>query len=308
MHVPGRPEEGAIGSPRLVKRNAMDGSRRPSQIYRRSEAPPESSSDGRLADRALIAVFLCAITLPLIGMVAGLDAKHTLEENRWLASPPEVRWSWGSLAQFPARAEAYFNDHFGFRTRLIQWLNYAKVAGLGVSPTPRVILGENGWLYYGAVELPYYRALTPLTEAELRSWQALLEDRRDWLAARGIKYLVVFAPNKSTIYPENMPRAYNRLDRLSRLDQLIAHLRSHTTLSVVDLRPALLEAKRREQVYYRTDTHWNNRGAYVGYAAIMESLSRWYPGLKPLPRSAFPDSHRKEPGRDLALLLNLRQY
>jgi hypothetical protein len=46
-----------------------------------------------------------------------------------------------------SRFEAYFNDQFGLRRRLIHWLNVLKVAGLGVSPSAKVILGKHHWLF-----------------------------------------------------------------------------------------------------------------------------------------------------------------
>ena len=203
-----------------------------------------------------------------------------LVENRALASRPELKLDRAVLAGFPARFEAYFNDQFGFRKRLIHWLNIIKVAGLGVSPSSKVVLGRNGWLFHGDLYLDYYRAISLSRRAKLAMWQQLLESRRDWLAARGIPYLVVFVPTKSTMYPEYMPRVYNRVDRESRLDQLKAHLKTHSTLTILDLREPLLAAKSDGQIYYRTDTHWNNRGAYAGYARIMEALSAWFPAAR----------------------------
>jgi hypothetical protein len=306
MSAQKHPEGGAnIPVPQAGGRTTR-GLRRPSEVYRKTISQPGSGWIS--ADRALIVVFLSGITLPLLAVVLRLDTALEFWENRKLADLPEFKLQRAALAQFPAKFESYFNDRFGFRPRLIQWLNYLKVAGLGVSPSARVILGKHGWLFYGDVDLPYYRALEPLTADELEKWRHVFENRRDWLAAHGIPYLIVFAPNKSTIYPEFMPPAYNRLDHPSRLGQLLTHLRAHTTLSIIDLRPPLREAKRREQVYYRTDSHWNQRGAFVGYHKIMEGLSAWFPELKAQPRSEFPERKYVEPGRDLALLLNLRTH
>ena len=108
---------------------------------------------------------------------------------------------------------------------------------IGVSPSPKVIFGAEGWLYYGESDIPYFRNVKPLSTANsFGAWQKRLEEREQWLADRGIPYLIVFAPLKSTIYPENMPRAYNRIGTESRLDQLMAHLKAHSNLRVVDLR------------------------------------------------------------------------
>jgi hypothetical protein len=140
-------------------------------------------------------------------------------------------------------------------------------------------------------------------------WQKRLEARRAWLAERGIPYLVVFAPLKSTIYPEYMPATFNRMGSVSRLDQLMAHLKAHSSLAVIDLRAAILDEKKRHQVFYRTDTHWNNRGAYVGYRQIITALGRWFPALEAIPISSFDAFHHySEQGRDLPLLLGMRPY
>ena len=280
--------------------------RRPSQIFRK--IAPKAARTTRWENPALIAGFLIAISLPLVGLLFSLDQGFVLEENRVLSSRPELKLDRKSLAAYPAKLEAYFNDSFGFRKRLIAWLSFTKVAALGVSSSPNVVLGQSGWLYYGDLDIPYYRAMQPLTDAQLRSWQRVLEDRQEWLADRGIPYLVVFAPLKSTVYPEFMPAAYNRIRTISRLDQLMAHLKAHSNLAVLDLRQPILDEKARHQVYYRTDTHWNNRGAYVGYTQIVKTLARWFPQLEPLPIAAFEESFFSEPGRDLALLLGVRNY
>ena len=245
--------------------------RRPSQILRKRVAQPARRS--KLADIILIAGFLIAISLPLVGLLFSLDRAFVLQENRTLAPPPELRADKKALAELPARLEAYFNDQFGFRQRLIFWLNVTKVAALHVSPHPKVIFGSNRWLFYGDNDVPYYRAVEPLTPSQLEAWQERLEERQSWLADRGIPYLVVFTPLKGTVYPEYMPRAYNRIGTTSRLDQLMAHLKAHSGLNVIDLRAAILDEKLRHQVFYRTDTHWNNRGSYVGYTQIVKALA-----------------------------------
>ena len=281
-------------------------SRRPSRIFRIRVAEPARRT--RWPDVALIICFLLGISLPLVGLLRSLDANFALEENRTLASRPELNWNARQLAQFPASFEAFFNDHFGFRKRLIYWLNVAKVAAFHVSPSPKVVLGQNGWLFYGDADIPYFRAVKPLTPAQLLRWQKRLEERQAWLADRGIPYLLVFAPLKSTVYPQFMPHAYNRIGTESRLDQLVAHMAAHSNVPILDLRGAILAEKSRHQVFYRTDTHWNNRGAYVGYRQIMTALSRWFPELEAIPVSAFEESDYSEPGRDLALILGMRSY
>src|SRR5712692_3713842 len=224
-----------------------------------------------LSDTLLLIVFLAATCLPVADVFFDLDPTR-LSEKRRLAPPPPVRLS----------------------------------QPLGVSPTPSVILGRSGWLFFAGDEaLASYRAVQPFTEAELAAWQRRIETRRDWLAERGIRFLVVIAPNKETIYPEFMPESLNRVRSVTRLDQLVAHLRAHSSVAIVDPRDALRSAKAGGILYLRTDTHWNDVGAWLLYREIVTGLRRWYPELEPTPATEFAPVTRQGWSGDLATMLGM---
>jgi len=71
------------------------------------------------------------------------------------------------------------------------------------------------------------------------------------------------------------------------LDQLLAHLRKHSRVEVLDLRAPLREASRREEVYFPLDTHWNDRGALEAYRAVCGRLKAWFPEIEPLGSGIF---------------------
>jgi len=89
------------------------------------------------------------------------------------------------------------------------------------------------------------------------------------------------------------------------MDELLAYLREHTDVPVLDLRPALIARKNVEQVYFRTDTHWNDGGAFIGYQEILRAASRAVEGITPQDRSHFKLVEREEPGGDLAEMLGV---
>ena len=110
--------------------------RRPSTVFRKALSAPRASKLAQSADIALITVFVLLISLPLAGLIFGFDRSFVLEENRILAVRPELKPTGKVLGAFPAKFEAYFNDQFGFRKRLIYGLALVKVCGLGVTSTP----------------------------------------------------------------------------------------------------------------------------------------------------------------------------
>ena len=101
-----------------------------------------------------------------------------------------------------------------------------------------------------------------------------LEERGTGSSAEGIHYLVLLAPDKHTIYPEYIPGRYEHVSPATRFDQFYDYLRQHTRLDLVDLRTPLRRAKSHERLYLRRDTHWNDRGAFIGYQTIIAALSR----------------------------------
>jgi hypothetical protein len=245
-----------------------------------------------LVEWILIYAFAAALLAPSIDPVLRPKAERTaLAEFRSPAEKPVHPASIAEWQAYPAGFEAWFNDHFGLRDKLVRWHNMLDWYGFGVSPTPKLVLGKGAWIYYADDKsLDVFRGAYPLSPNELEGWRGTLTARRDWLAARNIRYLFAIVPNKDQIYPEHLPSAFDERGA-TRSDQLIEYLRAGSDIDVLDLRPALLAEKQNDRdddhVYHRLGTHWTDRGAYAGYAALIERLKASFPNLVPVPRDSF---------------------
>jgi alginate O-acetyltransferase complex protein AlgJ len=259
----------------------------------------------KIADLCLICLLIGATCLPLAGTFLGKYTQAT-NDMRQLFPLPELRLKGSVLKEFPKAFDRYWSDHFGYRGALIGCLNLVKVQWLRSSTSPFVLVGQGPWLFYTPWEVGHdYDGVRPFRFDELKKWQQVLEERQDWLARRGCRYLLFIPPDKQTIYPEHVEPTFRPLHSVSRLDQLVAHLRAYSTVPVVDVRQPLLEAKERERVYHITDAHWNDRGAYIGYQYLTAALAHWFPNIQPLPRSAFQEATHEQNGGDLATMVDL---
>jgi alginate O-acetyltransferase complex protein AlgJ len=255
----------------------------------------------RLADTILIAIFVVAVSLPLIGQTLGLSAPTGKPQT-----VPPLQTAEITAWTFPDRFNTYYSDQFAFRPWLIRWHAKAKYLGLGVSPTETAMIGKEGWLYYAGDNCMDDYHTTLFTEPELTKWTSVMQARRNWLAARNVRFLVVIVPDKHIVYPDYLPDAVHRAPGPYRMDQLADHLRRNSTVEVLNLHPALEQARKTERIYHTTDSHWNDRGALVGYQEIMNRVSAWFPETKPLDRSAFMPVVRLGPGWDLTEMLGLQ--
>jgi alginate O-acetyltransferase complex protein AlgJ len=142
------------------------------------------------------------------------------------------------------------------------------------------VVGHGGWLFLmdqqSATE---YQRSAPLNRKTLASLQIDLDQLNSELSSQGKTLLVVICPDKSTIYPQFVPGEIQPFDQPTRLDQFTSYMRSHGQARVLDLRPALTAGAASDDVYYKTDTHWNDLGAYYGYLEILRALSSDYPAL-----------------------------
>ncbi len=238
--------------------------------------------------RLLLAGFFLAFLLLLFaGTWLHWDPIES-RENRNMAIAPGWPHTFEDAKTFSQRFMVFYRDHFGFRNSLIRGVAMGEFhGGLGPEINNRIIVGKEGWLFYSKDEKYLAdRGLDPFSDADLNAWQELLEKRRKWFTDHGYPFLVVIPPDKQTIYPEFLPDRFAKPPTPSRLDQLISRLRqTHSPVQILDLRPALWEAKRHRQIYFKTDSHWNDYGAYTAYRVILDAVQRTLPNRKLIPQT-----------------------
>jgi|GEM_PF-2338469 len=253
----------------------------------------------------------------VLGVLAGAYAlphlldPPELQENRTLADLPAWPTTLGGLTAYRQAMDAYVADHFPPRTHLIGYLNALRAA-VGVSGSPRVIVGHRGWLFSdNGSHLGAARGDHTLTNAQARDWLYGLAARTEALRAEGRTYIVLSPPVKEAIYPGNAPDwfdlDFNRdaatLQRLASASDAGALVYPNEAIA----RPARWGL----HVYDRYDSHWTGLGAYHGYAAFMQALQRLGVAEGPRPIESFmdvaPDERANEP-RDLALMLGISSF
>ncbi len=260
------------------------------------------------ADWLIIGLFAALLWLPTLDFFSAMDRTEPPGENRLPAPRPRLeRRDLSGVQAYFAAAEAWFNDHFGFRKRLIRWFQqwkmrlYHDLSGYSVVP------GQNGWLFRGEDQMvDHYLGMAKFTPAQLQCWQTLLEKRRDWLAARGIRYLFVIPPNKQVVYSEFLPVWLQKATparRETKLDQFLQYMKEHSTVAILDLRPVLLAAKTNAPIYLQNDMHWNALGSFIACREVIKNLRHELPDLPPLRPEDFTWTNTPTTGGDLARIL-----
>src|SRR3954452_14874855 len=108
-------------------------------------APDQLNRCRNAAKTALIAGFVVLLWLPLLERTFKWDVTPQLTEKRALADFPELPRNVSSIRDFIGGLNGYYNDHFGFRRRLVYWGQRWRHIWFKQSPLPSVMIGRDNW-------------------------------------------------------------------------------------------------------------------------------------------------------------------
>nr|WP_042184141.1 hypothetical protein [Kibdelosporangium sp. MJ126-NF4]CEL16096.1 hypothetical protein [Kibdelosporangium sp. MJ126-NF4]CTQ94022.1 hypothetical protein [Kibdelosporangium sp. MJ126-NF4] len=245
--------------------------------------------------RQLTAI-VCAVVffgLPIFSLTVGMRPQEL--ENHRLAAFPNPGDGWSFFTNF----DGWANDHLAFRREAIDLVNgisrglfgeppalgrssqaSGPVAGVSgpqsgdkrqINPgitIPLAIEGRDGWMYYGDDVVSRCN--------QVRDLQATVDQirrLRDGVNASGRKFVLIVAPDKSTIVPENLPSTYAGKDCLQKVNSELWPLLTAEN-GIVDLRGEL-EARGKQMgkpVYPPLDGHWWDEGGIIMARRLAEAI------------------------------------
>jgi hypothetical protein len=245
-------------------------------------------------------VFLLALLAPASVQLLSERAQVSASEKRTLAPLPAWPGRWSEWSALPGALDRFSSDHFGLREPLATAWSLLKYA---LRYTPRVAVGREGWLYFPQYWGTKYgpRSCGPLS-AEALSFADRLDRLAAYAARSGVAVLFAVAPDKETLYPEYLPGKPDAGGHCDLFAELAVSLAGKRHLRTLDLRTPLEAEKARAQVYFKTDSHWNDVGRWVVTRALLEGACARGNACPKLPE---PSRSTKTFSGDLAGLIGL---
>jgi alginate O-acetyltransferase complex protein AlgJ len=182
--------------------------------------------------------------------------------------------------------EKQMDKHLPARERIVAFANGARYLLLRGSGDD-VRAGRDGWLFL-TEELRYD---APVGEP-LQTRVKLLADTHAALRARGVRLVVALVPDKARIYPQQLLGGDYPDYNADRYRSALGALRRQGVEVVDLLTPFTAQASADGPLYYRTDTHWNTRGAALAADAIARAA---YPDGGCSPATAYETRVSAEP-------------
>ncbi len=185
---------------------------------------------------------------------------------------------------FPLMFDNYYNDTFAYRKNFIKLYNRMR-KNSGLSQNEIVIEGSDGWLFFDSFKkssadnsVGDFLGAVYFTPEQKDLMAKNLAHTQEYFKEQSAKYFLFLAPNKENIYSENMPLRLKkaRVSEVSRMDDAATYIKNNTNVNLFSLKALLLAEKDKTALplYYKSDTHWNEVGAYLAFDFIAKTLTQ----------------------------------
>lgn len=221
--------------------------------------------------KSILFITLCMVLclIPSVGMLFFPTTQTT--ENRAMAPAPKLTAEDGSLNKsFFADFESYFTEHMALRNPLVFADAKIQTTLFQESNVSGVIDGTDGWLYYSSTLIDY-QGTDVLSDRALHNLSNNFSIVQDYLRERNIDFVLTIAPNKNTLYGENMPYYKSLIVNSDHSAKLLSPYLAQQEVDYLDL--FNLFEQQDEVLYLKQDSHWNRKGAFLVYDAIMDILA-----------------------------------
>lgn len=136
--------------------------------------------------------------------------------------------------------------------------------------------GKDNWLYLGNSyddSVEKLKLVNPPTVDNIDMVSKEIMDIVSNANKSNIEVAFIMGPNKESIYPEFLPETLVPSET-KYSSFFLNRLRENPNLTVYDPTADLIKSKDKEGLlYWKTDTHWNNKGAFIAYSGLTKALS-----------------------------------
>ncbi len=240
------------------------------------------------AQKSLVIGFCILISMPLILQLFGIQLQNKNIENSKIPEFPkftfhkkqkpivkQVTSFVQSLNKYIKNIENYSQRNFFARNFFFSIYREIKLNLFKTNPIPnKVIEGNEGWYFLGdsySNTVKESKGLITFSKEDLERIGSTLTKRKTFLDKRGIHYFFAVAPNKHTVYGDYL--SIKKSSNKTKLEQLLEYS-DNIPVHIVDLKSKF--PSNQYYLFHKTNTHWNDLGAFYGYLSLMEPISKIY--------------------------------
>lgn len=213
-------------------------------------------------------VFVCFFFIVLLLPALQIDNnERSAQENRMLAKYMPLFGNNGLNLQYGKQFESWFNDHFWSRKGLIKLNAKIKKANSIISNGKAIFNTKNNWVF--DTRNPH---LQGLNNTKIKEAFQGLENLNKFATQNNIKLYVLIVPDKSDIYQKKYPTIKTFKEKVN--ECAINYFKTNASFPIIFPYEELAKQKEKDFVFFKTEHHWTEWGAYLGYKELIDSIRK----------------------------------
>lgn len=225
---------------------------------------------------AYILTFSLFFLIPILCSDFSSTSAVLESEKRMQAPFPRLITDSGEVnPKLKQELSSWLDDRIGLRQYAIKTHSEKFMSKWGDLAHPFVSVGKEGFLFFIPEQnIEIGRGSMRVNEDDL---QTIVENQKRiaaYMESKGAKYVLVLTPSKSSVYADKLTS--KPVSDFTVCDQLGEYLAAQLDFPVLNMKPALMAARKRSSdlLYFKDDTHWNQRGVYVAYQELIAQFNQ----------------------------------
>ena len=208
-----------------------------------------------------------------------LKPRHEFSINNIGDSVNALKATFYKVINYKDEYDKYYTSNFSLKKCLFKPYYFIQNDFLHKNLLPaKVVNGKDGWMFLGdsySNVILESRGLLKFNNKQVNLIRDNVLSTTKYLKENDIIYYLALAPNKHTIYGDKLfTNNYTGETKKTQVHDAL----SINNLKFIDLGKGFDEIK--EQLFFKTNTHWNDLGAYYGYKNLMESIKQEFKNIK----------------------------
>jgi len=229
-----------------------------------------SSGKKQTINAIFVILFFALLALPASNI--NQDEKSATE-NRMLAPKTDLVKNDTLNLKFGGEFERWFNDRFNFRELFIE-IYYSLISGVNNYPS------VGGVIFDKKTQRMFNlrgNRKSPETDKQAEDVALAVKSFGDYLNQKNIKFYTLIVPSEMDIYKDEFSVYMTKNFIFG--EKIFSRIKEISPYPVVFPFAELDEAKKKDFVFFKSDHHWTDWGAYVGYNEIMKEIAKDFPAI-----------------------------
>ncbi len=172
---------------------------------------------------------------------------------------------------FGTNFDSFFNDRFFLKDDLIKFYNQTSIALLRKTSTGNIY---EDWVYSNSYKSQKY---------DSNNFENLVKFNT-FCANHNIKLYILIVPSKNDIYLPNKSGVLINKSQKNLYDEVNKY---RNKLNIIYPYDELMMNKNNQYMFYKTEHHWTDDGAFIGYQTLMKEINKDFKEIKPVNQNDY---------------------